>query len=105
MKIDIHRYKLKEGCIPQKVDASISVDGDISLVSEWGERAPSKETWYDDDFDFRYFLVLDESFCQPYMPFYRWWSGDSEPGTEYQMEIVRRYNEFLDGVDWLERIR
>lgn len=107
----IHRYKLKEdrpgefihpatqsNCIP------LSRDGEITLQPEWGERQVSESEWHDDDFDFKYFIVLDESFCQPYMPFYRAMNGEAMKMTEYLTEVIDNYNKALDACPWLERI-
>lgn len=54
--------------------------------------------------DFAYVLVLDESFGQPYTPFYH-----VEEHERYQfpfvLNIVGRYNKFMDSLEFLERIK
>ena len=106
--VDIHRYRLRDGFVPSNVICGrkswdLSKDGEITLVPEFGNRVPPDFTWSDDGFDIRWFLVLDECFCQPYYPFYDWLVGKSEPQNDYQQEIVERYNYILDQVEWLER--
>lgn len=106
MYIPVHRYKLKDGCRPDQVHCWLTPDHEISLRTEWGDRFPKEQTWYDEDFDIRCFIVLDEVFGQPFYPFYDWIDESADmPQTNYQKELVKCYNQFMDGIDWLERIQ
>ena len=49
-----------------------------------------------DDFD--YVLVLDESFGQPYTPFY-----ESTQDFMFLIKVKEAYNKFMDSLDFLER--
>lgn len=54
--------------------------------------------------DFDYILVMDEDFGQPYTPFYgEWYKKEVEnfPCLEY---VIQKYNEFLDSLDFLEKV-
>lgn len=57
--------------------------------------------------DFDYILVLDEDFGQPYIPFYKYLYDDSEKSNwpTALEEIVKKYNETLRGLPYLEEIK
>lgn len=110
MKLTVHRYKLKgdnpgEYIHPytESNDIPLAPDGDVTLMPEWGDRAPSPSTWHDEDFDLKYFIVFDEEFGQPYVPFYRVLEGN-ETDSDYVATVVSNYNKALDACPWLERI-
>lgn len=47
--------------------------------------------------------VLDDDFCQPYMPFYN--SYDSEVNHKcYLMDVIHRYNEEMDSITIFEEL-
>lgn len=49
-----------------------------------------------DDFDF--VLVMDDSFGQPYTPFY-----EAKETFPYLLNVIGLYNKFMDSLDFLER--
>ena len=48
-------------------------------------------------------LVLDDDFGQPYTPFYRYYDEDIND-YEFLENVVKRYNEVMDNLDFLERV-
>ena len=59
--------------------------------------------------DYDYVLVLDEDFCQPYTPFYHYWDC-SEKGEDYGYvfqflnNVINRYNETMESMEFLEEV-
>ena len=111
----IHRYKLKDGATIEKITKEFrkrhiplksggtyinknaayctfkNLADDISVniafpedLSEWD--------------DFEYVLVLDENFGQPYTPFY-----ESKEPFMFLLNVIGRYNKFMDSLSFLER--
>ena len=53
--------------------------------------------------DFDFILVLDDSFGQPYQPFYLAAENKSRRFT-YVLNVIGNYNKFMDTLSFLERI-
>lgn len=108
--MQINRYKLKTGCTPPLDDKilgqraiMLSDKYEISLMIEFESRKPKDIT---ENFDLEYFLVLDEEFCQPYMPFYiAAMESENNSDNPCLQEVILKYNEVMDKIDWLERVR
>lgn len=54
--------------------------------------------------DFKHVLVLDDDFGQPYTPFYGDNYGRQINDFTFLQKVIRRYNEEMDKLDFLERI-
>lgn len=48
--------------------------------------------------DFDYVLVMDDSFGQPYTPFY------SDKLFPYVLNVIGHYNKFMNGLSFLEKV-
>ena len=112
----INHYKLKKGVTIDKIleeakSKRINSSKHCSYVNKDAEYVLFKSLFKDisiniafpkdlskwDDFD--YVLVLDDSFCQPYTPFY---GGSTIP---FALTVIDRYNKFMDSLNFLERKR
>lgn len=110
-KLKIKRYKLRYPAdvsdIPESEHLSYvhpeAVRGKIKyLVGEIAVTVTFPADLYDwNDFDF--VIVLDEDFGQPYTPFYHYMNGEINlfPFLE---KVIRKYNEFMSSLPFLEEI-
>ena len=111
----IHRYKLKDGVSHADIAKELKR---LKIQTHEGGSYINKNSSYSffkvlkdeieacvafpedlslwDDFD--YVLVLDDSFGQPYTPFY-----ESEKPFVYMLDIIGRYNKLMDSLSFLER--
>lgn len=110
----IQRYRVKQGAVPPKDGCVIgnrkaiplSEDGTITLVADW--RNVPQDDFESRDYDLDFFLVLDEEYCQPYSVFYSYLDYDvidEENCSHYVMGVIKKYNQTMDKVEWLERVR
>lgn len=53
--------------------------------------------------DFDFVLVMDDSFGQPYTPFYNLLSGESK-GFAFLNEVVEKYNEIMESFTFLKEV-
>ena len=112
----INRYKLKDGI---KMDDILSELKERRIPRAEGGSYVNRDAYYVfwhtlvddievnialpedlskwDDFDF--VLVLDDSFGQPYVPFYE---HKGEPFV-YLLNVIGNYNKFMDSLNFLER--
>ena len=113
----INRYKLKDGIsmdeiltelkerkLPQS-EGGAFVHKDAYIVFwhtlvddiEVNIALPENLTKWD---DFDYVLVLDDSFGQPYTPFYEC----KDKPFLFLLNVIGHYNKFMDSLNFLERI-
>lgn len=110
----INRYRLKndfkawEHCpIPIRTGGSYICPGSVYYMGQeltgdiWLYICfPAKnEDWN----DFDYVEVLDDAFCQPYIPFYNYLVNGGEC-FEFLKVVIMAYNAAMDSLDFLERI-
>lgn len=105
--MEVNRYRVK----PEHKDyieeyhknfKEVYLTSSISLLVNWTKTL--KEINIDDpDWDLKFFIVLDEDFCQPYMPFYEY-INNTVNLFPYLQTVIKRYNDVMDSVEWIERI-
>ena len=115
MKDCINRYKLKDGITMDKILTELK---ERKIPFTEGGKYVHKDAYYTcwhvlmdeievniafpedlskwDDFD--YILVLDDSFGQPYTPFY-----EARHMFTYLLNVIGHYNKFMDSLNFLER--
>lgn len=71
--------------------------GDFSIYIGFPNFEESLEEWD----DFSYVLVLDDDFGQPYTPFYGKNYKKDVQDFPYLEFVIEKYNEFMDGFDFL----
>jgi len=84
---------IKDDC---KLFKSISLVGEIELNIGF----ISTEGWN----DFDYVLVFDDDFGQPYTAFYGYNYGKEIGDFRFLQKVIRRYNEEMDKLDFLEKV-
>lgn len=110
----IHRYRIKQGAVPPKGNdviegqsmVRLSDDGSVTLVKDFTHNLPPDTG--DKNFDLDFFLVLDELVCQPYSVFYSYLDYDVIDGencSPFILGIIKKYNQTMDKINWLERVR
>lgn len=54
--------------------------------------------------DFDFVIILDDSFCQPYTPFYSYMDGKIRPFSCLN-EVIEKYNKFMSSLPFLKEIK
>lgn len=110
----IHRYRVKKNVVPPESNEVIygrqtvrlSEDGSITLSRDINHRPAADME--NQNFDLDFFIVLDELVRQPYSAFYSYLDYEDindENCSQFVLSVIKRYNQTMDRVEWLERVR